>query len=303
MTAPSSARAEQLIAAARRRSFDPIVDVPWSQSWAGNEWFHCAPEILSLYGTPAWHAMDEAERRTYSRHEMAAACAVGIFFENLAMQTILKHLRDIPVTDPAHEFLLLEVADECRHSTMFGRYIAWAETPLYAPPVGGSAFRPAEGLSGRAIGYVLLLAVEELQDAQNRATMNHPLVHEVSRSLTRIHVIEEARHVAFAKSFLRDMWAELSEEDRELVRIFAPAGAELVVGLSLHDGVYESIGLPDGAALARANPHYRQRIIDDLTGFVRILEEVGVIDEGSRGAWVERGLVAPAEQPVPAALG
>lgn len=288
---PSSVRAMQLVEASRRRHFDPVVDVPWAETWTAEEWFHCAPEVLSLYGTPAWEAMDACAQRTYSRHEMASTCAAGIFFENLAMQTILKHLRDIPVDDPAHEFLLIEVAEECRHSTMFGRYIQWAETPLYTPPVSSSAFRPSDGLSGRAIGYVLLLAVEQFLDAHNRATMNHELVHPVSRALTRIHVVEEARHVTFAKAFLHDMWGELGEEDRELVQMFAPAGVELVVGLSLNDGVFESIGLESGGSIARSNPYYRSRIVVDLAPLSSILEDVGVIDDTTREAWVERGLV------------
>ena len=32
-----------------------------------------------------------------------------------------------------HRYLLIEVADECRHSTMFGEYIRRAGTPSYGP--------------------------------------------------------------------------------------------------------------------------------------------------------------------------
>ena len=49
------------------------------------------------------------------------------------MQIVLRHLAELPVTDPAHRYLLVEVADECRHSTMFGEYIRRADTPAYAP--------------------------------------------------------------------------------------------------------------------------------------------------------------------------
>ena len=49
------------------------------------------------------------------------------------MQIVLRHLAELPVTDPSHRYLLVEVADECRHSTMFGEYIRRAGTPAYAP--------------------------------------------------------------------------------------------------------------------------------------------------------------------------
>ncbi len=47
------------------------------------------------------------------------------------MRAVLRHRVHIPVTDPTHRYLLTEVADECRHSTMFAEYIKWADTTLY----------------------------------------------------------------------------------------------------------------------------------------------------------------------------
>ena len=95
--------------------------------------FHLPPELLALYGTPTWEPMSETERIEYSRHEAAATFAAGIWFENALMQVVLRHLTDIDVTDPIHRYLLIEVADECRHSAMFGEYIRRAGTPSYAP--------------------------------------------------------------------------------------------------------------------------------------------------------------------------
>ncbi len=80
--------------------------------------------------------MSEAERIAYSRHETAALCGAGIWFENVLMQAVLRHLAELPVTDPAHRYLLVEVADECRHSTMFGEFIRRAGTPAYRPAHG-----------------------------------------------------------------------------------------------------------------------------------------------------------------------
>ena len=77
--------------------------------------------------------MSETDRIAYSRHETAALCGAGIWFENVLMQVVLRHLAELPVTDPAHRYLLVEVADECRHSTMFGEYIRRAGTPAYRP--------------------------------------------------------------------------------------------------------------------------------------------------------------------------
>src|SRR4249919_1214237 len=110
VTPPSrtAAKATQLIAASARASFDPFTDVDWSIA-PTDDAYHLPVDKLPFYGTPQWDAMTESERHTYSRHECAALCGAGIWFENKLMQIVLRHLADIPVTDPSHRYLLVEV--------------------------------------------------------------------------------------------------------------------------------------------------------------------------------------------------
>ena len=68
---------------------------------------------------------------------------------------------------------------------------------------------------GRALGYLLILAVEELLDAANRATMKDDRVHPVSRQIAKLHVVEEARHVSFAKTYLTEVWPTLDDDERD----------------------------------------------------------------------------------------
>lgn len=290
----TATRATRLLQAAKGRRLDPFTEIDWSSTWEGDEYFQMPPEKLPLFGTSIWHDMSETDRRIYSRHEAAAINAAGIFFENLAMQTILRHLGSIEVTDPAHQFLLLEVAEECKHSMMFGEYINWLSTPSYAPPFSGSSFRPAEGLPGRVTGFVLLLAVEELLDRMNRATMSDDRVHPVNRAISRIHVIEEARHVSFAHSYLRDLWPELTAEEQASTREFAPMGVEFVASFLVNDEVYANLGIDGGGLAARENEFHRRRIEGDLARLTDYLFDLGVIDESSARLWQRQGLLAAA---------
>ncbi len=183
--------------------------------------------------------MTEAQRRTYSRHECAALCAAGIWFENKLMQIVLRHLAELPVTDPAHRYLLVEVADECRHSTMFGEYIRRAGTPAYAPVTGDSLGDVDSLPGGRAMGYLLILAVEELLDMCNRATMRDEHIHPVSRQIAKLHVLEEARHVSFAKTYLGELWPSLPADERADAAALAPIAVAFVAELMVNDHVYE----------------------------------------------------------------
>ena len=293
METNTAVKARQLVAASQRTTLDPFTEVDWNLP-IDDRAFHLPPEKLPLYGTPAWAAMTDTERHAYSRHECAALCAAGIWFENMLMQTVLRHLGQLPVTDPAHRYLLVEVADECRHSMMFGEYIRRGGTPAYAPDCSlVDAFGPADTLpGGRAMAYLLILAVEELLDVCNRATMRDDRVHPVSRQMAKLHVLEEARHVSFAKTYLTEVWPTLPADDRDAASAFAPHAVGFVADLLVHEGVYATLGIADGAEIARANPNHRDRVMTDLAKLTGFLGDLGVIDDVSRDVWVERGLAA-----------
>ena len=265
-------RAEQLIAASERQTHDPFREVDWTLP-IDDSAFHLPPEVLALHGTPIWDSMSETERMTYSRHEAAALFAAGIWFENALMQIVLRHLVDIDVKDPIHRYLLIEVADECRHSAMFGEYIRRAGTPSYAP------CRPVvidETDSGRALSYLLILAIEEMLDHVNKATMRDDRVHEITRQISRLHVLEEARHVSFAKSYLGEVWPTLDHEQQAT-------------------DVFDQLGISDGADAARSNPQHRATVVAGLSKLTSFLREIGIIDPTDT-RWAELGLVRSADR-------
>ena len=286
-TPRTTLRAEQLIAASERQTHDPFQDITWNVP-IDDSAFHLPPELLSLYGTPAWEAMSEGEQITYSRHEAAATYAAGIWFENALMQVVLRHLTEIDVTDPIHRYLLIEVADECRHSAMFGEFIRRASTPSYAPQ---RAVVLDDTSSGRALSYLLILAIEELLDHANRATMKDERVHTVSRQIARLHVLEEARHVSFAKSYLAEVWPTLDSVDQTIVRDAAPILVADVVSLSLNPEVFDHLAIDGGADAAAANPRYRANIVAGLGKLTTFLTDIGVIAIDDN-RWTELGLVA-----------
>jgi hypothetical protein len=237
--------------------------------------------------------MTETERFAYSRHECAALCGAGIWFENILMQLVLRHLYDLPADDPSHRYLLVETADECRHSTMFGEYIRRAGTPAYRPGLRlrllGKVFLR---IANKATGYAGILAAEELLDASNRATMKDPAVHPVSREMARIHVAEEARHVSFAKTWLSERWPTLSRFDRAVAMILTPLVAFGIVDSIIDPKVSKAVGIRRGTSLARRNPHQRARVKTDLRKLTDFLSEVGVINRATRPLWRRLGLLA-----------
>lgn len=282
----TAVRSEQLVAASMRGTHDPFVEIDWSIP-IDDSAYHLPPEMLSLYGTSAWFDMAEDERIAYSRHETAAMFGAGIWFENALMQIVLRHLAEIDVCDPTHRYLLTEVADECRHSAMFGEYIRRAGTPSYGPQ------RPVlinETGAGRVLSYLLILAIEEQLDYANRATMRDERLHPIARQVSKLHVLEEARHVSFAKTYLTEEWPNLQSDERDFVIAAAPEMVADIVSLGLDQAVFEHLGIANGVDIARNNPAYKANVVAGLSRLTCFLTDLGVIERDTR--WVELGLVA-----------
>jgi hypothetical protein len=287
----TSAKSHQLVAASKRTTLDPFEYIDWSLP-IDDSAFHLPPELLPLYGTAAWDAMTETEQIAYSRHETAALCGAGVWFENVLMQLVLRHLAEMPVTDPAHRYLLVEVADECRHSTMFGEYVRRAGTPAYRPALSASSLSNDDTAERRAVSYLLILAVEEQLDYMNRATMRDERVHPISRAMAKLHVLEEARHVSFAKTYLAESWETLDADARREVAAAAPVLVSVVADLSVDPAVYEHLGIEGGAEMAKTNPRHQETVVAGLAKLTNFLSEIGIIDDEQRPMWAGLGLVA-----------
>lgn len=285
-------KATRLVNASAKNSFDPFTEIDWSVPFDLEHGYYLPPEDLPLFGTSHWSDMTEAERVDYSRHEFASLCGSGIFFENVLMQLLLKHLYKLPATDGSHRFLLVETADECRHSSMFGEVIRRADTPSYRVPgwmrLLGRFFLAT---ASAPEGYLGILAAEELLDASNRRTMNDERIHPISRSVARIHVAEEARHISYAREFVEKAWPKASRLSKIRTRQRAPFLVGAIVWATVNPTVYQAIGRPDAYAAARNSAFYRQRAVTDMARLTTLLSEVEVITRGNRWLWRRLGLV------------
>jgi hypothetical protein len=98
--------------------------------------------------------------------------------------------------------------------------------------------------------------------------------------------------VNFAKTYLAESIETIDDAARREIAEAAPVLVGVVADLSVDPAVYEHLGITDGAATARANPHHRTTIVAGLAKLTSFLTEVGVIDDEHRPTWVELGLVA-----------
>lgn len=289
--------AVRLLRSAARASFDPDIAVDWDASFDPTMPY-MPPERVSLYGTTAWDRLSTLERIELSKHELASLTAVGIWLELNLMQLFMRHIYDLDPRTAHAQFALTEVGDETRHSVMFGRLLTKLGTPPYGVPKPvhniGRAFK---ALGGGPSMWAIFLVGEELFDRFQRATMDDERVQPVIREISRIHVVEEARHVRYAREEIARSMAGLGQERLAVARraghrLVTAFGATAAMEFMIDPEVYRCVGIPPktGREIALANPHYRETRLWMGEKIVPFLSELGLVAGAAGGLWRKAGL-------------
>src|SRR3954453_9159614 len=269
----------RLLGSAAKKSYDPVVDIDWSAP-IPDGLYGLSPEWSTLYGTPLWDRLSEEQRVTLTIHEYCSISGVGIWFECLLMQLVL---RDVYGDDPAQphvQWALTEIADECRNSVMFARTAEKFGAPSYQPPA--SILRLGKIFAATGDGpsaYAAILVAEEILDIFQRDLMKDERVQPLTRATSQIHVVEETRHMRFAREEVARRTPELSGWQRRKHRTIVASVAAIVADNLVQPGVYASVGLDpqEAKAAARTNEHYRAKLRDAATGLVTFLRGTGLI--------------------------
>ncbi|MET7638430.1 diiron oxygenase [Streptomyces sp. NPDC005438] len=285
--------AERLLESSRRHSFDPDTELDWDAPLEEGKWFW-PPELVSLYDTPLWKRMSEEQRVELSRHEAAALASLGIWFEIILMQLLTRHIYDKSPTSAHVRYALTEIADECRHSMMFARMIEKGGAPTYrVRPLHHNKARLLKSISTTPGSFTATLLGEEILDWMQRLTFPDERVQPLVRGVTRIHVIEEARHVRYAREELRRQMVSCPRWEAELTRIMSGEAARVFSISFVNPEVYTNVGLDRREAVAqvRASGHRREVMQTGAKRLTDFLDEIGLLRGTGRKLWKKSGLL------------
>ncbi|MFC7343158.1 AurF N-oxygenase family protein [Saccharopolyspora griseoalba] len=284
--------AGRLLASSAKNSYDPEVDVDWDAPLDESKPY-IPFERSSLYGTELWERLSREQRLELTKHELVSIATNGVFFEVLLMQMLLKEFYDADPTSKHAQYMLTEVGDECRHSTMFAKLAARVGAPAYGPmkyvKLGGKLL-PAV-LKGPS-AYASILVAEEILDRLQRDQMNDPGVQPLVRMVNRIHVLEEARHVTFAREEVVRRMAECGPFERAYHQLMTGLVSYFITLSLIHPRVYRSVGLDPKRAhrVARSNPHYHAHLRWSGEKIIGFLEESGLAGGPGR-YWLRKALL------------
>lgn len=289
-----AAVAQRLLKTADRHSLDPDAEVDWDTPFDPQKWF--APKHRSsLYGTYLWDRLTEAQRKELLKHELASIYAMGIWFESILMQMLLRHAYDCDPTTDHVRWTFTEIADECRHSNMFAKGIKAFGTPAYGRDRHAHELgRFFKSTSTRPLTFAGTLYVEEILDQLQREVIADESVQQMVRDISRVHVVEEARHVKFARDEYPRQWRHRGLPGR-LWSQFLLGGVIYYVNTRLiSPAVYAQVGLDakEARKVARANPHWQGTLTWASRKVMADFEEHGMLGRLGR-LWLRGAGINP----------
>jgi hypothetical protein len=249
--------ATRLLGSSSKNSYDPMLDIDWDAD-VDLDLMYLPPQRVSLYGTKLWDEMSEAQRIELSKHELASIAGTGLWFEIILIQMLARYAYHQDPQAAQTQYALTEIGDETRHVIMFAKAINRLGMPTYRPPVlVHQLARLYKAVARGPVLFAPLLVAEEVTDRLQRETMNDESVHPMVRMVNRIHVVEEARHVRFAREELARIMPRVGPVDRLVTSTVAAVVSAFVVSALINPDVYEAVGLDRDRAVraARRNPH------------------------------------------------
>jgi hypothetical protein len=237
-------RIERLNTASQRRVLEPESDVAGRLTQA-----QVLPDdLLSIAELDVDLTADQ--RATLSREELASIVRSGLLFESVLMSGFAFQLAlDAKVTDARFTYALHEIGEETRHSRLFVRMLDDLRPAQHNP----FDTRVAVFLRSRLLPLLLrrpatldafVLAGEEIPDLFQKLAAEHPETDDFVRRVSRYHRLEEARHLAYARTTVGEHYRNTTWTDRFAVRWIVPVAMVAMFDTIVQPYVYATVDLP-----------------------------------------------------------
>ena len=256
---------------------DPRFALPASDPLGATSWYRALrPELQGRIGL----------------HLASHFLKLGIHFENALQRGLLEFTSTLHEGSPEFRYCYHEIAEEAQHSLMFSEFLNRAGLPVTGLPTWARWLSRAVVHCGRSfpeLFFVFVLSGEEPIDHVQRELLKarHDL-HPLLRRISQIHVIEEARHLSFARTLLEERVPRLSAPRRRLLELLSPVILGQMARLMLEPPpeIVRAYRIPQ-AVLDEA---YRSvashpSAIDAVSRPRRFLRELGLVPHRSVSLW------------------
>jgi hypothetical protein len=250
-------------------------------------------EYIPIFGSDMWHRMDEPARRQLRHHMAAWLNSQFLHGEQGALICASKIVQTVPEVDSKF-YAATQVMDEARHVESYSRYLheklelAYPINPhlkaLLNDVISDSRWDMTylgmqvliEGLALAAFGLIRDMATHPLRRAINAYVMQ-----------------DEARHVAFGRLALRDLYPELSQAERDEREEFCVEACYLMRNRFTGEEIWRTLDFDADECIeyVERSDTFRQFRGMLFSRIVPTLRDIGLFGPKIRAAFTDMGVL------------
>lgn len=284
------------------KHFDPFVDIAWDDPEMAVDpddprWETVVPQALRA--TDWYQALPPATRSRMGLTMAAGLAKNGLMFENVLQRGLLEYCFVLGNDDARYRYAMHEVIEEGHHSQMFQEFVNRAGTDPKGLPwdVRIAANRiPMLGRWFPALFFLFVLGGEDPIDyVQREGLRSDDEMPPVLERIARIHITEEARHLSFARSYLKLNVPKLGIVRRSVLSIAAPIILGVMSQLMLRPSkaFVRRFAIPDEVvAEAWGSDAQRERTAASLGKVRRLCRDLGLTRGPAKLVWKAYGIWA-----------
>jgi hypothetical protein len=246
-----------------------------------------------LHGSDIWERMDERARGEVRRHLDSWRFSQFLHGEQGALVCAARIVQTVPDLD-AKFYASTQVFDEARHVEVFSRYVREKLGLMY--PINPHLKTLLEQALGDGRWDLTYLAMQVLIEGLALAAFG--LIRDfatepLGRSLTAYVMQDEARHVAFGRLALKDLYPRLTEQERDAREEFAVEACYLMRDRFLGQEVFEKLGLDVAACVEHMRTSELMMQFQKMlfSRIVPTLKDIGLWGPRLRGAFADMGVL------------
>lgn len=262
---------------------DPLATVRWQDLNKSQFWL---PEsAISLFGTSQYQSLSLEQKQRLSQAEFINFIEAGLWLESLFMERIGRSVRQDRSQLNEVIYHLHEMREEAGHSLMFLELIQRSGLNIPHQHFNQLSFANLFAKHAPFNGAMFWLAVlvgEEVPDRMNRfIRKNRDQVCHTVVDIVSIHIHDEARHIAHAKSMIEEKLACLPAWQLSIRSLMINKMFRDFVNAYYYppNSIYQAAGLDkktNWEAIARNNSQRNNFVQESIIGTVDTIRARGI---------------------------
>jgi hypothetical protein len=252
---------------------------------------------VPLFGSEVYARMDDRQKADLHHHMTAWQFSQFLHGEQGALICAAKIVQTVPDVDSKF-YAATQVVDEARHMETYSRFLG--EKLALAYPINPHLRSLLDDVLQDSRWDMTYLGMQVLIEGLALAAfgfIRDITGNELARQVNAYVMEDEARHVAFGRLALRDLYPQLTERERAEREEFCATACWLMRDRFLAEEVWERLDLPVEECLRWVEASESQRLFRSLlfTRIVPTLRDIGLFGPAVKRAFAEMGVLGYAD--------